>query len=39
MKLFGQTYNIVIHIRGSVDRTEKFRKFTERMISIDNRTR
>ena len=35
----GQAHNIVVHIRGLVGRTEEFREFTGRMISMDNRTR
>jgi hypothetical protein len=29
----------VIHIRGSSNRTAKFIKFTEKMISMNNRTK
>ena len=32
-------YNIVIHIGGSSTRTDIFRKFTERLIPINNRIR
>jgi hypothetical protein len=39
MELLDQTHNIVIHIRGSADKIEKFRKFAERMIPMDNRTK
>jgi hypothetical protein len=36
--LFGQKYNIIIHIRGSNARTDYFRKLVGRIILIDNRT-
>jgi len=35
----GQKHNIVVHIRESSARTDHFRKLTERIILIDNRTR
>ena len=36
---FNKEYNIVIHISGSSARTDVFRKLTERLILMDNRTR
>jgi hypothetical protein len=39
LELFDQKYNIVIHICGSSTRMARFKEFTERMISINNRTR
>jgi hypothetical protein len=41
-KLLGsldQGYNIVIHICGLSARTDHFRKLTEKIIPINNRTR
>jgi hypothetical protein len=39
IKPFNQNHNIVVHIRGSADRTEKFKTFAEKMISLNNRTK
>ena len=36
---FGQGHNIVIHIRKLSAYTDHFRKLTEKMIPMDNRTR
>ncbi len=41
-KLLGSLskgHNIVVHINGSSARTDVFRKLTERLIPMDNRTR
>jgi hypothetical protein len=35
----GQAHNIVVHIRGSAERTDEFRTYAGRMIPMDNRTR
>jgi hypothetical protein len=39
LEFLNKGYNIVIHIDRSPARTDVFRKFTERLIPIDNRTR
>jgi hypothetical protein len=39
LESFGKEHNIVIHINGSPARTDVFRKFTEKLILINNRTR
>jgi hypothetical protein len=39
LKFFDKVYNIVIHIRNLDNRADYFRKLTEKMISINNRTR
>jgi hypothetical protein len=39
LKPLGQGHNIVVYIRRSSARTNHFRKLTERMIPMNNRTR
>jgi hypothetical protein len=39
LKSFDKKYNIVIYINESPARTDVFRKFTEKLISMDNRTK
>jgi hypothetical protein len=39
LKFLSKIYNIVIYIRNSDDRINYFRKLTERIISMDNRTK
>jgi hypothetical protein len=39
LELFNQKYNIVIHIRRSSAKTARFKEFTGKIISIDNRTK
>jgi hypothetical protein len=39
LEFFSKGYNIVVHIDGSPARTDVFRKFTKRLILMDNRTK
>jgi hypothetical protein len=39
LEFLNKEYNIVIHIDGSSARTDVFKKFAEKLISINNRTR
>ena len=39
LKLLGKGYNIVVYINRSSARTDVFRKFTGRLILMDNRIR
>jgi hypothetical protein len=39
LESLGKKYNIVIYISGSPARTDVFRKFTERLIPMNNRTK
>lgn len=39
LRLLSQRHNIVVYIRGSSGRTAEFRKLTEKIILINNRTR
>jgi hypothetical protein len=39
LKSFDQKYNIIIYIRELNARTDQIKKLTEKIISIDNRTR
>jgi hypothetical protein len=39
LKSFNKKYNIVVYIGGSPARTDVFRKFIEKLILMDNRTR
>jgi len=35
----GQLHNIVVHIQGSLSRIKEFKKYTERLVPLNNRTR
>jgi hypothetical protein len=39
LKFLNKGHNIVIYIDGSPARTDVFRKFTKRLILMDNRTK
>jgi hypothetical protein len=39
LEFFNKGHNIVIHINGSPARTDVFRKFAEKLILINNRTK
>jgi hypothetical protein len=39
LKFFNKIYNIVIYIRNSDNRADYFKKLTEKIIPINNRTR